>query len=524
MSSEQGWFESDDDYRSRIAKEADEHTVEQSTGEKPSQGFFESDESYRDRVSKEANEHRINSSTGSEPSQGLFESDESYRDRIHREANERTIEDSTGEKPAQGWFESDEDYDIRVRKEANEHIIRSGSDESPKQGWFEGDHDYRSRIAHESRLARIRSVEEQRKKDSDSRTRPSSIGCSPIFALAVAIIIGVAFLINVIDDTRKDNRVRNIRATPSTQHNELSVQKEKNSKNIEELKVNLSKAIKDFYGNKVSQCLSELAILDNPNWNNFTWDRNGWVIFDTIAMQLNDIREKKFNYGIPKPIGFKEPQPFDKSSPYIDNINRLLNQLGSLNCPDSKPYFETSCLRRWIKPKYLKIYSPDKVDNICNIVEDFNYLATGKERLIGTVTLELNLRNDVELKWIITNIKDFEITPSNITTKGSSTNTFKSDKKNDFDTTQQGNWKQNRVWSPSHYDNNNSWIPGKWVDVKPNQKQGHWEVKKVWIPSSYEKRWQPSYYDRNNGWISGRWVNVETQKGYWKEERVWVTP
>ena len=65
MSSKQGFFESDDDYRSRVAQEANERTIENSTGSAPSQGFFESEESYRDRITHEANEHRIEDSAGS---------------------------------------------------------------------------------------------------------------------------------------------------------------------------------------------------------------------------------------------------------------------------------------------------------------------------------------------------------------------------------------------------------------------------------------------------------------------------
>jgi len=154
MSPQQGWFESDKDYRSRVAREADEHTIEDSTGSAPSQGWFENDDSYHERIAREANEHRIEDSTGSAPSQGWFENDDSYHERIAQEANERTIEDSTGSAPSQGWFESAENYDTRIRKEANEQIVEGGTGSSPKQGWFESDHNYRSRIAHEAREIR----------------------------------------------------------------------------------------------------------------------------------------------------------------------------------------------------------------------------------------------------------------------------------------------------------------------------------------------------------------------------------
>ena len=62
MSPKQGWFESDEDYRSRVAREADERTIEDSTGSAPLPGWFESDDSYRERIAREANEHRIEDS------------------------------------------------------------------------------------------------------------------------------------------------------------------------------------------------------------------------------------------------------------------------------------------------------------------------------------------------------------------------------------------------------------------------------------------------------------------------------
>jgi hypothetical protein len=147
----QGWFESDEDYRARMAEEANERIIEDSKGEAPSQGWFESNESYRARIAEEAAESIIEDSTGSPPSQGWFESTEDYRARVAQEASERIVEDSTGSAPSQGWFESADDYDVRVRREANEQLIESLTGTAPSQGWFEGEHDYRSRIAHEAR-------------------------------------------------------------------------------------------------------------------------------------------------------------------------------------------------------------------------------------------------------------------------------------------------------------------------------------------------------------------------------------
>ena len=165
-----------------MAQEANERTIEDSTGSAPSQCWFEGDDDYRQRVAREADERTIEGSTGSASSQGWFESDDTYRERIHREANECTVKDLTGSAPAQGWFEADQDYDTRIRKEANEQIVNSGTGSSPKQSWFESSHDYRSRIAHEARevkydesgevreAARGFAARKRKRGDSDSKT------------------------------------------------------------------------------------------------------------------------------------------------------------------------------------------------------------------------------------------------------------------------------------------------------------------------------------------------------------------
>jgi hypothetical protein len=153
MTPTQGWFESDGEYRARVAKEADERTIEKSTGASPSQRLFESDDGYRDRITREATEHRIEEASGSARSQGIFESDGRYRSRIEKEANEQAVERASGSAPSQRFFESNEDYEVRIRREANEHALRD-SGASPTQGSFEGDHAYRSRIAHDAREIR----------------------------------------------------------------------------------------------------------------------------------------------------------------------------------------------------------------------------------------------------------------------------------------------------------------------------------------------------------------------------------
>jgi hypothetical protein len=151
MSSDQGLFENDDDYRHRVAQESNERTIEELTGSTSKPGLFEGDDDYRLRIEREANEATIDSISGSAPKPGLFEGDDDYRQRIEREANEATIQNISGSAPKPGLFEGQDDYSTRIRKEANERRIEIATNAAPKQGLFEGDHDYRSRIAHEAR-------------------------------------------------------------------------------------------------------------------------------------------------------------------------------------------------------------------------------------------------------------------------------------------------------------------------------------------------------------------------------------
>jgi len=150
MSSKQGWFESDSDYRDRMRREADESRIERQSGDAPSQGWFESDEDYEKRISRESDESTIEKYTDSKPNQGWFENDNDYDNRIELEANEKTIEDATGDSPTQGWFESDSDYNHRIERESDEAIIERETGDKPSQGWFESDSDYENRISREA--------------------------------------------------------------------------------------------------------------------------------------------------------------------------------------------------------------------------------------------------------------------------------------------------------------------------------------------------------------------------------------
>ena len=147
----QGLFESDDAYQQRMSKEANERTIEEASGEKPSQGWFESDDAYRSRITDEAHKSTIENLTGEQSSQGWFEGDTSYRDRIAQEAHKAILTDARDEKPRQGWFEGDDEFRHRLRHEANEAKVGSATGEAPKQGLFESDKDYRARVSLESR-------------------------------------------------------------------------------------------------------------------------------------------------------------------------------------------------------------------------------------------------------------------------------------------------------------------------------------------------------------------------------------
>lgn len=217
MSPERGWFESEEDYRQRVAQEADESTIENSTGEAPSRGWVESESDYRERIAQEANERRIEDSTGDAPSRGWFESDDSYRKRIEQEANERTIEDSSGSAPSRGWFESSDDYNTRVRKEANERIVEDSTGSAPTRGLFEGDHEYRSRIAHEAREARASDESNIKGSNSsdDSASYSTSGGDTSSDSSGAMIFIVVIVIVGFIVATLSTHERHPTMSTPT---------------------------------------------------------------------------------------------------------------------------------------------------------------------------------------------------------------------------------------------------------------------------------------------------------------------
>ncbi len=56
----------------------------------------------------------------------------------------------------------------------------------------------------------------------------------------------------------------------------------------------------------------------------------------------------------------------------------------------------------------------------------------------------------------------------------------------------------------------------------PNYRRGHWEWQKTWVAPTYERVWNPGHYDPRGHWVPGHWMELETQSGYWTQERVWI--
>lgn len=167
----QGFFESDEDYAQRVARQADERSVELATGEKPSQGFFESDETYAKRIRRAADESEIKLSSGERPSQGFFESDADYQQRISLEAKRSVVASQDESRASQGFFEEDRAYRQRMSRQSDEAAIERETGSKPSQGFFESDEDYRNRIWHEAReLRAAREFDEPEHESSESYT------------------------------------------------------------------------------------------------------------------------------------------------------------------------------------------------------------------------------------------------------------------------------------------------------------------------------------------------------------------
>ncbi|MEL7361995.1 MAG: hypothetical protein AAFN13_07975, partial [Bacteroidota bacterium] len=147
---DQGWFESNESYRRRKNEEADEATIERTSGTSPSRRWFESDDAYSARIRLEADERLIEDATGSRLGKSLFESNEDYDKRASRTAGEQTIEDLTGRRPSRDLFEGEDTYRERVAREADEAVVTAATGSEPSRGLFESEEDYRKRLALEA--------------------------------------------------------------------------------------------------------------------------------------------------------------------------------------------------------------------------------------------------------------------------------------------------------------------------------------------------------------------------------------
>lgn len=52
--------------------------------------------------------------------------------------------------------------------------------------------------------------------------------------------------------------------------------------------------------------------------------------------------------------------------------------------------------------------------------------------------------------------------------------------------------------------------------------RGHWENRRMWVSPVYEKVWNPGHYDVDQRWVPGQWIEVVKEPGYWVEKREWI--
>jgi hypothetical protein len=50
--------------------------------------------------------------------------------------------------------------------------------------------------------------------------------------------------------------------------------------------------------------------------------------------------------------------------------------------------------------------------------------------------------------------------------------------------------------------------------------RGYWEVRKIWVEPRCERVWNPAHYNEYHQWVNGRYITIETEPGYWAQERV----
>ncbi len=56
----------------------------------------------------------------------------------------------------------------------------------------------------------------------------------------------------------------------------------------------------------------------------------------------------------------------------------------------------------------------------------------------------------------------------------------------------------------------------------PPHRKGHWEISKIWVAPVSKRVWNPAHYNNHNRWVSGQWKMIETEPGFWRQEKTWV--
>ncbi len=55
--------------------------------------------------------------------------------------------------------------------------------------------------------------------------------------------------------------------------------------------------------------------------------------------------------------------------------------------------------------------------------------------------------------------------------------------------------------------------------AKPDRR--HFKTRRIWVSPVYEKVWNPGHYDVDQRWVPGRWIQVIREPGHWVEKRKW---
>lgn len=121
----QGHDESDSDYRSRLSDEAEtasyHETIRDHGGSPGRKGLFESREEYRDRMEREATDQILASKEGYHDSRRLLDTDREYQDRRRTDADHDLLQDYDPDAAARDWLglELEGEYERRIHHQAH---------------------------------------------------------------------------------------------------------------------------------------------------------------------------------------------------------------------------------------------------------------------------------------------------------------------------------------------------------------------------------------------------------------------